>query len=262
MIIDFHTHIFPDGLAKHAMRTLEKARVGYACFPTKTELLKNMERNGVDASVVLHIATKESQHQDILNFASEINCGKLYSFGSVMPDSPTALEYVWKISDCGCKGLKFHPPLQRFKPEEERFFPIYDLARALNLIVVFHTGWDPTYRDELNCSPQSIIEIEKNFPGLKIVAAHMGGLKMSMQVLNCLAGHDVYLDTAWTAEPWMDDRTMESIIARHGADKILFGSDYPWHDPKQEIRLINELSIPQSDKQLILGDNAQRLLNI
>lgn len=262
MIIDTHTHIFPDTLAKHAMNVLQKAKVVSECFPTKDELLKTMERNGVDKSVVLHIATKEKQHEDVLKFACDVNCGKFISFGSVMPDSASALEYLWKISDAGLRGIKFHPPLQRFKPEEKQFFPLYDLARTLGLIVVFHAGWDPTYPETLDCPPNSIIEIERNFPGLKIVAAHMGGLKMAQEVLNTLAGHNVYLDTAWCAEPWMDIRTMESIIARHGADKILFGSDYPWHDPKREIELIDNLSLPFSAKELILGENAKRLLQI
>jgi len=262
MIIDMHTHIFPDALAHHAMDVLQKARVVNDCFPTKAELLKSMERNSVDCSVVLHVATKETQHEDVLNFAAEIESGKLLSFGSVMPDSVSALEYIWKISDAGMKGLKFHPPLQRFKPEEARFFPLYDLARALNLITVFHTGWDPSYPNEIDCSPASIVEIERNFPGLKIVAAHMGGLKMSLEVLNTLAGHNVYLDTAWCAEPWMDVKTMESIIARHGVEKVLFGSDYPWHNQKSELELIDSLCIPQSDKERILGQNAAELLRL
>lgn len=80
-----------------------------------------------------------------------------------MPESVSALEYVWYVSDEGLKGLKFHPALQRFYPDDEKYFPVYDLARALNLIVVFHTGWDPSYPDELQASPESIVAVAENF---------------------------------------------------------------------------------------------------
>ncbi len=263
MIIDFHTHLFPDKLARYAMKKLDSnAGVPYDCYPTREELLKNMAKNGVDKSVVLSIATREHQHESIFNFAAEINSDNLIAFGSVMPQTHSAAEYVQAVAATGLKGLKFHPALQRFKPEDKINFPVYDLARSLGLIVLFHAGWDPTYPKELYCSVQSVIEVEKNFPGLKIVAAHMGGLKLSREVLETLVGRDVYFDTAWTAEPWIDDRTMESIIKKHGAEKILFGSDFPWNNPKREIEIINRLSIPASDKKLIMGGNAIRILNL
>ena len=55
---------------------------------------------------------------------------------------------------------------------------------------------------------------------------------------------------------------MRKIIKKHGAEKILFGSDFPWHLPSQEIDLINSLELSASDKELILGGNAERLLGI
>ena len=91
--------------------------------------------------------------------------------------------------------------------------PMYDLIRALNLVVVFHAGWDATYRDEERCSPRMLLHILKNFPGIKIVAAHMGGLHIQNEVMEQLAGKaDLYFDTAYTADPWMDKATMEKMI--------------------------------------------------
>ena len=58
-----------------------------------------------------------------------------------MPGSETALEYIWKISDEELKGIKLHPPLQRVDADIESAMPMYDLIRALNLVVVFHAGW-------------------------------------------------------------------------------------------------------------------------
>lgn len=264
MIIDFHTHIFPENFAERAMSVLsQKANVGHAAPATLQGLLSTMDECGVDRSVVLNIVTKESQHENVLRFAKEIDSERIISFGSVLPSSVYALEYVWKISDEELKGIKFHPALQRIYPDDEQYFPIYDLARALNLILTFHVGFDPSYPSELDATPESMIKIAKNFPGLRIVAAHLGGLKMAKEVLEVLAGQtDVFLDTAFCSDPWLDRGLFEEIIRKHGADKILFGSDYPWHLPSQEISLIRSLDISEEEKDMILGMNAIRLLGL
>lgn len=264
MIIDFHTHIFPDKIADTVMETLAaNARVEYRAPAKASALAENMDRAGVDKSVVLNIATKESQHENILRFAKKTDSERLISFGSVLPFSASALEYVWKISDEELKGMKFHPALQRCDADDERIFPVYDLARALNLIVVFHSGWDPSYPDEMRTSPSMLLNILNNFPGLKIVAAHLGGLHLAREVYELLAGKaDLYFDTAFTADPWLDREMFRSIIRRHGADKILFGSDYPWHLPQMELELIDSLGITEEEKGLILGENAARLLGL
>ncbi len=86
---------------------------------------------------------------------------------------------------------------------------------------------------------------------------------MADEVLEAVAGQaDIYMDTAYCAEPWLDRGMMKEIIRKHGADKILFGSDYPWHMPSQEISLIRSLDISEEEKEMILGGNAGRLLGI
>ena len=264
MIIDFHTHIFPDGFADRAMSVLSgNGNVGYAAPATLDGLVSAMDECGVDRSVVLNVVTKESQHENVLRFAKETDSERVIAFGSVLPSSVCALEYVWKISDEELKGIKFHPALQRIYADDEAYFPMYDLARALNLIAVFHVGFDYSFPDELNASPESMIKIAKNFPGLRIVAAHLGGLKMAREVLDAAAGQaDIYMDTAYCADPWLDRGLMKEIIKKHGAERILFGSDYPWHLPSQEISLIRSLDISEEEKDLILGQNAARLLGI
>jgi predicted TIM-barrel fold metal-dependent hydrolase len=264
MIIDFHTHVFPDKFADHAMSILaENADITYAAPATLPGLIRVMDKYGIDKAVALHIATKDTQHENILRFAKNINSERIFSFGSVMPGAVDALEYVWKISDEELKGIKFHPALQRIYPDDERYFPVYDLARALNLIVTFHTGFDPTYPDEMMASPESIVNIAKNFPGLRIVAAHLGGLKMAKDVFDNVAGRaDIYMDTAYCSSDWIDKGLFRDIIRRHGADKVLFGSDYPWHLPSLGIELIRSLDISQEEKDMILGGNAVRLLGL
>ena len=264
MIIDFHTHVFPHKIADAAMTKLQhQCGVPYYAPATAESLVKTMDACGVDKSVVLNIVTKETQHEHVLSFAKEIDSERLISFGSVMPGSEYALEYVWKISDEGLKGIKLHPPLQRADVDDKRLFPVYDLARALNLVVIFHAGWDATYRDEMRASVEMTINVVNNFPGLKLVAAHMGGLRIARDVFDRLAGkYELYFDTAYAADPWLDKGMFRDIIRRHGAEHILLGSDYPWHLPSMEIDLIKSLDIGEEEKKMILGENAARLLGL
>lgn len=264
MIIDFHAHVFPDRIAEWAMRKLSGgANVTGAAPATLEELCRNMDISGIDAAVALQVVTKEAQHEKALEYAKSIDSGRIISFGSVMPASVHALEYVWKISDEGLKGLKLHPALQRFDLGDERIFPVFDLARACGLVVSIHMGFDPSYPDEINSRPRDLIKIMKNFPGLKVVAAHLGGMKMAREVLDLLAGRaDVYLDTAYCADPWLDRGLLLDIVRKHGAERLLFGSDYPWHLPSRELELIRSLDIPEGEKALILGGNTRRLLGL
>ena len=147
-------------------------------------------------------------------------------------------------------------------PRGGRAWKISVSDRALNLVVV-HAGWDAIYRDEMHASVEMTLNVVKNFPGLKLVAAHMGGLRLARDVFDRLAGkHDLYFDTTYTADPWLDKGMFRDIIRRHGAERVLFGSDYPWHLPSAEIGLIKSLDIGEEEKKMILGENAARLLGL
>lgn len=73
---------------------------------------------------------------------------------------------------------------------------------------------------------------------------------------------EIYLDTAYCANPWLDRSLFRDIIRKHGASKILFGSDYPWHLPSKEIELIRSLDISEEEKSLILGENALLFVDV
>ena len=127
MLIDFHTHCFPDAIAAGAVDKLAFASGGLTPYTdgTVAGLKDRMQRDGVDRSVVLHIATNERQQKKVNDFAASINGGNIVSFGAVFPTAPDALEELERIQSLGMKGVKLHPDYQGFSVDDEKMKPIY-----------------------------------------------------------------------------------------------------------------------------------------
>lgn len=261
MIIDFHTHAFPDFLAKKA---LDKLSENSALFPesdgTVNGLLASMEKSGVDISVVLGIATNAKQQKSVNDFALSVASEKIIPFGSVYPFAPDAEEELERIKAMGLKGVKLHPEFQGFYADDEKMKPLYKKISSLGLITVFHAGADYGYPPPYHAMPSNIIGALKWFES-PVVAAHLGGLGCGGEVYEKLCGLPIYFDMSFsygtTSKP-----LAEKIVEKHGADKILFGSDSPWHEAKKEKAFLEFLDISKEEKELIRYKNAARLLNI
>ncbi len=265
MYIDFHTHAFSDKIVKRAMDNLTSV----SDFKPYTDgslngLKEKMKKNGVDISVVMPIATKPSQQEVINSWAAEIN-GKdgIYSFGSVHLDAPDAVEYLEKIKAMRLPGIKLHPDYQNFMADDEKAFPVYEKCEQLGLPILFHAGYDPLSPDLIHAPAAAFVKIHKAFPKLKIIAAHLGGMYRWNDVERLLAGisENIYFDTAFIAGE-IGENLLMRIISKHGADRILLGSDCPWDDPSHEIEMIENLPISSEDKDKIFYKNAKQLLGI
>ena len=143
MLIDFHTHAFPDGLAQRAVDKLSAVSGGLApqTDGTLESLKARMDEDGVDISVVLSIATNPKQMHNVNDFAARIDQDpRIVAFGSVHPEAPDALEELERIADMGLKGVKLHPEYQNFYVDEERMKPIYRKISELGLVTLFHAS--------------------------------------------------------------------------------------------------------------------------
>jgi predicted TIM-barrel fold metal-dependent hydrolase len=267
MYIDFHTHAFADNIAERAIEKLEKT-IFESGFPnpaapvfggTVKGLLEEMDKSGVDISVVMPIATKPSQQTVINNWAAEIKSEKLYPFGSVHPDAPDALEELERIKSLGLYGIKFHPDYQEFFADEERMFPIYEKCAALSLPVLLHAGLDPLSMDVVHCTPKMGANVADRVKGLTLIMAHLGGSERWDDVETYLVGKNVYLDTAYTAG-YLPDEQILRIMRNHGLNRILFASDSPWHSPSDEMEMIKRLPLDKPEKDMIFYRNALEIL--
>ena len=107
-----------------------------------------------------------------------------------------------------------------------------------------------------------IAEMAKKYPDCTFIGAHMGGMANWERVLYYIKdARNIYFDTAYCAEYMSDEMFMEMFRA-YGEDRILFGSDLPWSDPHDEIRMIDRMPISDSAKEKIFYKNAVELLKI
>lgn len=260
---DFHTHAFTDSLAERAVGSLVGTS-GIMPFTDGTlgDLKRLMTERNIGKAVILPIATKPKQQQTINNWAAEIMGNGIYCCGSVHPDAEDAVEEIERIKSLGLCGVKFHSEYQMFCPDEKRMFPIYEKISELGLITVFHGGWDPYCKGEVKATPKSFAHVAEQFPKMKIVAAHLGGMKLWDDVEEYIAGKfdNLWLDTGIVSK-YIDDSCFLRIIKSHGIGRILFGSDCPWDDPMDEIDLINRLPLTNEEKELIFYKNAEMLIN-
>lgn len=264
MLIDFHTHAFPDKIAARAIDKLSHASGGMQPYTDGTVegLRALMAREGVDASVILHIATNAHQQKSVNDFAAAVqNKTDIFSFGSVFPDSEDALDELERIKELGLLGVKLHPDYQGFFVDDPKMKPLYKKISALGLITVFHAGFDYGFPPPYGATPDRVARALDWFDS-PVVCAHYGGLNCNEGVLNELCGREnLYIDTSFGYAS-LPRYYAEKIIEKHGTDRILFGTDAPWHTPTMELRLLRSLGLSDEDLYKICAGNAKRLLGI
>lgn len=263
MLIDFHTHAFPERIAQRAIRKLSYDAGGLMPQTNGTlcSLKEQMEKDGVDVSVVHAIATSPRQQKNVNDFAIEMNTDPaIVAFGSVHPDAPDALQELERIADAGLKGVKLHPEYQGFYADDEKMKPIYRKISQLGLITLFHAGKDYGFLPPYHCMPEHMRKALKWFDS-PVVAAHWGGVDCSEEVLQKLCGQDIWFDLSFGYSN-MPKPIAQAILDKHTPDRLLFGSDMPWHRPAWEKQLIESLQLSDSDKEKIYFRNAQKLLSM
>jgi predicted TIM-barrel fold metal-dependent hydrolase len=258
-IIDVHTHAWPDAVASKAVPALmSKGTLNAFYDGTVAGLLGEMERTGVDVSVMQPVATKPAQVVGINDWAASIASTRMVPFGAMHPDIDDPVAEIARMAGLGLRGMKLHPEHQDFAPDEPRLAPIYEAAEAHNMTILFHAGHDELH-ETLRGTPESFAHVLDTHPDLRVVLAHMGGYRVWNHVAEVLVGRNVYLDTAYTLGHLPDAEFVE-IVRAHGPERILFGSDGPWTDAKAEIAWLRRLPLAAGVADAILGGNAEKLL--
>lgn len=282
MIIDFHTHTFPEKIAANAVKKLSASgNIKNYTNGLAESLIKSMHDSGIDYSVILPVATNPRQCNTINRTAAIINetsyDSGLISFGGIHPDCDNYREILLNIKSAGIKGIKIHPVYQQVDIDDIRFKRIIDYACSLGLIIVTHAGFDVSFPQGSNVIPLKIHNVIEEIHPEKFVLAHMGGWGCYDDVLGTIAGQDVYLDTSFSIVPIINaentalsphnnrqltNEMFVNLVRQHGADKILFGSDSPWASQSETLNNLKLSGLSDKELKLITGANAKSLLGI
>lgn len=270
MIIDFHTHVFPEVIAA---RTIEKLGM-FANITAKTNgllsgLTASMNESGVDYSVILPVVTKPSQFHTVNEYASSINGQDgIISFGGIHPASDDYKKELDQIHAYGLPGIKLHPDYQQVHINDRRYLELITYAVDLGLIISIHAGVDIGLPNIVHCPPHETLQMlqyvedhARHPEDTKIVLAHTGGYDQWDEVEQLLVGKHVYFDLAYSLGH-VPDKQLLRIIDNHGADRILFATDSPWSDQKEDIKYLKSLGLSQEEENAILGENAAMLLHL
>ena len=281
MIIDFHTHTFPDQIVKRAVAKLsESAHIKNYLDGTFDSLRLSMQAVGIDHAVLLPVVTKPSHQEEINRIAILTNHlfpeTGILSFGGIHPDNENYREIIKNLVSHGVRGIKLHPVFQQTYFDDIRYLRIMECACENNLIILTHAGFDASFPDQTFVTPDRIRSALEQVHPDKLVLAHMGGWDCWDEAEEILAPYDVWLDTAFTLSPLRDGagnitngpyKPLEHeqflrMVRAFGAKRILFGSDSPWTDLAESLALIRESGLSPSEVQDILGNNAAGLLGI
>ncbi|MDY4969417.1 MAG: amidohydrolase family protein [Lachnospiraceae bacterium] len=282
MVIDFHTHTFPDKIAGNVIGKLQLlSRSRPYTDATAGGLQRSMKEASIDYSVTLPVMTNPGQVEKLNTLAGEaiphIQETGIIPFGGMHPDYDNYKAELRRLRDLGVPGIKIHPAYQNVDFDDIRFLRIMDAASELGLIILTHAGMDIGIPGHNFTSISQIHHVLKEVAPQKLVLAHMGGWDGWMEVEQDLAGAPVWLDTAFTLgmiEPAPGtDRTPEEsmmmtaedflrLARRHGTDRILFATDSPWSSQIRYRNMFQAMDLTPEERRGIMGENARRLLNL
>ncbi len=300
MVIDFHTHIFPETIAERTLNKLALSSHNRAYLKGTAEALAvSMRTAGIDYSVNLPVATKPEQCKTINETARSINAHTadtgLISFGGIHPDYKDYRNLLRQIAASGIKGIKLHPVFQGVPFDDIRYLRIVDCACENRLAIVTHAGYDIGFPGADLATPKHILSLLRQVHPDRLILAHMGGWECWDDVERDLCGAPVYFDTSFSITPLrepdmppgkpgmpsenpdmetekgsapaaskersqMEPQQFFRIIKKHGADRILFGSDSPWSSQKESLEKLGSGPLSIQELHAIEGLNAKQLL--
>lgn len=272
MIVDFHTHVYPDKIAASTVEKLsEVAGISAHTDGTKAGLEESAKEAGIDYSLVLPVATDPKQVPSINEAAYKMNLSSarkgVFSFGGIHPDSADTKKVLRGVASLGLKGIKLHPDYQGTLFNDIRYKRIVEQATDLGLYIVVHAGVDIGLPDPIHTTPEYVKDVLLDTGSDRLILAHMGGWRMWDEAVRVLAGENVYIDTSFSTtavdvDGMLDEEKFVEMVRAFGADRVLFGTDSPWASQKKSLKWIQHTSLRSDEKNLILGENAEKLLNL
>ena len=261
MIIDAHAHVWPDRIAEIALAANRLPDLDVRGDGTVGGLTSDMAASGVEISCCLGIAN-EARHVDSVNrfvagLASKIRIG----FGTVHVDLSVE-ENLANLRRHQLRAVKIHPLFQGFGLDHPRLWEVFE-AMGDEFTVITHVGEGGSPAANRLSNPRMVRDVAAQFPDLRLIACHFGGYKILDDAEEMLAGADVVLETSWPPSiATLRPERVRDLIRKHGADRIVFGSDWPMTSPAEEIRAIDGVGLTDDETKKVLGGTLARVLGI
>ena len=278
-IVDGHVHTFSSDEVSHKIRTsfnkLYNIEFDNPGTGTIDDVLGKMERLGIDFTVMANFAPAKIIHKNN-TWALEMGrkYKKLVPLVSFHPDMEEPMDKLMeKYINMGAKEIKFHPMAQGFLPYDERLDIVYGICEEAAFPVVFHCGRVSNARLNNYADVENIVPVIKKYRKIPFILTHMadGNIGDVFKIADLY--ENVYFDTSIVItgyppllkvnEPsWPDNEVVEYVIKKIGADRVVFGSDYPWGSPEHDLPRFMELKLSDWEKSVILGENAIEIFKI
>jgi predicted TIM-barrel fold metal-dependent hydrolase len=261
VIIDAHAHVWPDQIAGPALTANPVPGLVARGDGTVGGLTDDMTASGVGLSCCLGIAN-QARHVDRVNeFVAGLTSETRFGFGTVHVDLSVD-DNLASLRRHGVTAVKLHPLFQDFALDDPRLWEILE-AFGSDIAVITHVGAGGDARTNSLSSPRMIADIAKQFPDLRLMACHFGGYKILDDAEEMLAGADVVLETSWPPSlKTLQPERVRRLIQNHGAERIVFGSDWPMTSPAEEIAAIEALGLTDDETKLVLGGTMARVLGV
>lgn len=257
-IIDFHTHVYPDAIARKAADSIRNFyHIGGSDMDgTVDQLLCHGHEAGITRYIILPVGLKPDHVSHINDFI--LNQTKIHSeftgFGTLHAAMPDLVEETERILSIGLRGIKMHPDSQVFAIDDERLFPAYEILQG-KAPVILHMGdvrFDYSH-------PHRLRRVLELFPRLDVIAAHFGGYSMYDTAFEILKDKNCYFDIS-SSMMFMPDGVPEKYIRAYGPHRLVFGTDFPLWDPKIEVERFLQLKLTPDEIEQIAYKTALHIL--
>ena len=275
MIVDAHVHVLPERL-RAAREVIAGADAWFALchsgdrdIATVDDLLAAMDDDGIDRSVCLGWPFADShlcaQLNDAAAAAQRAHPDRITAFGIVSPNDPGAAAEVRRCADLGLRGIgELNCDAQGFALDDSSVIELAALCAELSLPWNLHCS-EPVghaYAGKGTATPERVAALAEAHPELDLICAHLGGglpFYAHMPEIARLCQR-LWFDTA--AAPFLyRPSAYRAVIDLIGADRLLYGSDYPMLRAGRYLSAFEEAGLSQGERDTVLGGAAARLLD-
>ncbi len=294
-IIDAHVHLFPNretgqkamrghsptgawGTSEELKATLKAAEViraaAVATIPLRAmrQLALDKESGAGRSGPAVEAEISERMRERLSRYNQWL-CEQCRSDGSlwafVHADPSAGMDFLLEEVETrvreGARGLKLHPALGQYLPDDPSIWPLYDWAQTRGLPLIFHGGRSLESPDVQHAHPERFRGALQAFPGLRVVVAHLGNDFWEASVDLARSCPNAFFDTSTAISgmvqpPALSDQAAVKLLRAIGTDRILFASDFPWGDPTLDLKRIREMGLSDTELEAILAGNARRVL--